>query len=95
MLNAHCLHFFLLSADDPDEDGEVGTRPGKLTDYFPSPYDNEQQARSANMGALPPDLSLIVKARPGFEDYLFALLTGYRSPPAGVVFFFYSCYMFV
>jgi ubiquinol-cytochrome c reductase cytochrome c1 subunit len=41
-------------------------------------------ARAANAGALPPDLSLITKARHGGADYVFALLTGYRVPPKGV-----------
>jgi len=70
--------------DGPNDDGEMFERPGKLSDGFPAPYENEQQARSINNGALPPDLSLIAKARHGGEDYLFALLTGYREPPAGV-----------
>ena len=64
--------------------GEMFDRPGKLSDRLPAPYKNEEQARSINNGALPPDLSLIVKARGQHEDYLFALLTGYRDPPAGV-----------
>lgn len=38
-------------------------RPGKLSDYMPRPYGNEQEARFANNGAYPPDLSLVVKAR--------------------------------
>ena len=59
-------------------------RPAKLSDKFPSPYANEQQARMINNGALPPDLSLMVKARKHGEDYIFSLLTGYREPPAGV-----------
>ena len=42
-------------------------RPGKLADYFPSPYENDELARVANNGALPPDLSLIVLARHGGE----------------------------
>lgn len=54
------------------------------SDYFPKPYANEESARFSNNGALPPDLSLIVKARELHEDYLFALLTGYREPPAGI-----------
>jgi len=69
---------------DPDSQGEIGTRKGKLTDHMPRPYPNEQAARAGNNGALPPDLSLIKKARVGGEDYLFALLTGYRDPPAGM-----------
>lgn len=51
---------------------------------MPKPYLNEEAARSANAGALPPDLSLIVKARHGGADYIMALLTGYVDPPAGV-----------
>jgi ubiquinol-cytochrome c reductase cytochrome c1 subunit len=60
-------------------------RPGKLSDYFPSPYPNEEAARAANNGAYPPDLSYISSARHGGEDYIFALLTGYVDAPAGVV----------
>mmetsp|Transcript_60502 Transcript_60502/g.88594 ORF Transcript_60502/g.88594 Transcript_60502/m.88594 type:complete len:160 (+) Transcript_60502:1229-1708(+) len=60
-------------------------RPGKLSDYIKSPYLNENEARYANNGGLPPDLSLITKARDGGADYIFALLTGYREPPVGVV----------
>uniref|UniRef100_A0A674MIJ4 Cytochrome c1, heme protein, mitochondrial n=2 Tax=Takifugu rubripes TaxID=31033 RepID=A0A674MIJ4_TAKRU len=70
--------------DGPDEKGEMFTRPGKLSDYFPKPYPNPEAARDANNGALPPDLSYIVNARHGGEDYVFSLLTGYCDPPAGV-----------
>ncbi|KAF3690301.1 Cytochrome c1, heme protein [Channa argus] len=70
--------------DGPDENGEMFTRPGKLSDYFPKPYPNPEAARAANNGALPPDLSYIVNARHGGEDYVFSLLTGYCDPPAGV-----------
>uniref|UniRef100_A0AAQ4R6S3 Cytochrome c-1 n=1 Tax=Gasterosteus aculeatus aculeatus TaxID=481459 RepID=A0AAQ4R6S3_GASAC len=70
--------------DGPDESGEMFTRPGKLSDYFPKPYANPEAARNANNGALPPDLSYIVNARHGGEDYVFSLLTGYCEPPAGV-----------
>ncbi|KAJ6641986.1 Cytochrome c1, heme protein, mitochondrial [Pseudolycoriella hygida] len=71
--------------DGPNEQGEYFERPGKLSDYFPSPYPNEEAARAANNGAYPPDLSYIVSARHGGENYIFALLTGYTDPPAGVV----------
>ncbi len=72
--------------DGPNDAGEMFDRPGKLSDRFPAPYKNEEQARSINNGALPPDLSLIGKARGRGEDYIFALLTGYPAePPAGVV----------
>jgi ubiquinol-cytochrome c reductase cytochrome c1 subunit len=70
--------------DGPDEEGEMFERPGKLTDHMPRPYANDNAARFANNRALPPDLSLIVKARGNNEDYLFALLLGYKEPPAGV-----------
>lgn len=70
--------------DGPNDQGEYYMRPGKLSDYFPSPYPNEEAARAANNGAYPPDLSWIVAARKGGEDYIFALLTGYCDPPAGI-----------
>jgi ubiquinol-cytochrome c reductase cytochrome c1 subunit len=49
--------------DAPDEQGKVGKRPGLLSDSIPGPYKNEQEARYVQNGALPPDLSLIAKAR--------------------------------
>jgi len=70
--------------DGPDDNGEMFQRPGKLSDYMPPPYPNEEAARAGNGGALPPDLSLIIKARHGGPDYVFSLLTGYVDPPAGV-----------
>lgn len=70
--------------DGPNDVGEYFMRPGKLSDYFPSPYPNEEAARAANNGAYPPDLSWIVSARKGGEDYIFALLTGYHEAPAGI-----------
>ncbi|EIW79200.1 hypothetical protein CONPUDRAFT_127096 [Coniophora puteana RWD-64-598 SS2] len=70
--------------DGPDDNGEMFQRPGKLADYMPKPYPNEEAARAGNAGALPPDLSLIIKARHGGADYVFSLLTGYIDPPAGV-----------
>jgi ubiquinol-cytochrome c reductase cytochrome c1 subunit len=69
--------------DGPDDTGEMFERPGKLSDKIPNPYRNEAEARSANGGALPPDLSLMVKARHDGIDYVFALLTGYMEAPAG------------
>lgn len=70
--------------DEPNDVGEIEKRIGKLSDYIPNPYPNEQAARAANQGAYPPDLSLMVKARHGGCDYIFALLTGYPDePPAG------------
>ncbi|GAA5998568.1 ubiquinol--cytochrome-c reductase catalytic subunit CYT1 [Rhodotorula paludigena] len=70
--------------DGPDSEGSMFQRPGKLADYMPRPYANEEAARAGNAGALPPDLSLITKARHGGADYVYALLTGYVDPPPGV-----------
>jgi cytochrome c1 len=70
--------------DGPDDTGEMFERPGRPSDAFPSPYPNEQAARAANNGALPPDLSVMAKARPAGPDYIYALLTGYQEPPEGV-----------
>lgn len=69
---------------EPNDEGEIEKRPGKLSDYIPPPYKNEEAARAANNGALPPDLSLIIKGRHGGCNYVFSLLTGYPDePPAG------------
>ena len=69
--------------DGPNDKGEMFQRLGRPSDRFRSPFANEQQARAANQGALPPDLSVIAKARPGGPDYIYALLTGYQPPPEG------------
>lgn len=69
---------------EPNDEGEIEKRPGKLSDYLLPPYKNDEAARAANNGALPPDLSLIIKARHGGCNYIFNLLTGYpEEPPAG------------
>ena len=70
--------------DGPNDEGEMFTRPGIPADRFPSPYPNEQAARAANGGAYPPDLSLMVKARPNGADYLYSLLVGYIDAPETV-----------
>lgn len=68
--------------DGPNGEGEMFERPGLPSDKFKAPFANEQAARAANNGALPPDLSLIVKARVGGANYLHGLITGYGEPPA-------------
>ena len=68
--------------DGPNDEGEMFERDGRPADYFPSPYPNDKAAAAANGGALPPDLSLIAKARPDGANYIHALLTGYVDPPA-------------
>jgi len=69
--------------DGPNDKGEMYQRPGRPSDRFRSPFPNPEAARAANNGALPPDLSVIAKARPGGPDYIYALLTGYRQTPPG------------
>lgn len=66
---------------DPNT-GEPGTRAGLPTDYFPSPYPNAVAAAAANNNAIPPDLSLITKARHDGSNYVASLLTGYAPIPA-------------
>lgn len=70
--------------DGPNDQGEMFQRPGRPADTFVAPFPNEQAARAALNGALPPDLSLIIKAREGGANYVDALLQGYKNPPAGV-----------
>ena len=65
--------------DGPDDEGEMFFRAARLADYWPSPFANDNEARASNGGALPPDLSLIVKAREGGPDYIYALMTGYEE----------------
>jgi ubiquinol-cytochrome c reductase cytochrome c1 subunit len=74
----------VMVVDGPDETGAMFERPGKLADKFPRPYPNDEAAKAANNGALPPDLTFITGARHGGENYVFALMTGYCDPPAGV-----------
>ena len=70
--------------DGPNADGDMFTRPGKLSDKFVMPYENVKAAQAANGGAYPPDMSVLVKARGGGVDYIYSLLQGYEDPPAGV-----------
>lgn len=69
--------------DGPNDDGEMFERPALPSDRFVWNYDNEKAARAANNGALPADLSLIVKARFDGANYVYSLLTGYQEAPAG------------
>jgi ubiquinol-cytochrome c reductase cytochrome c1 subunit len=66
---------------NPDT-GEPATRKGLPSDTFPSPFANEVAARAANNNALPPDLSLMTKAREGGAAYVHSILTGYQNQPA-------------
>lgn len=79
-----------------DDNGEPKDGPATPADQFKVPYPlpnplqqgvthtNEKADRAAHNGALPPDLSLIVNARPGHADYIYAVLTGFADPPAGM-----------
>ena len=70
--------------DGPDNQGEMFTRSGKPSDKFKSPYPNVEASTAANGGAYPPDMSVLVKARPGGADYMYSVLMGYEEPPAGM-----------
>ncbi len=68
--------------DGPNDQGQMFQRPARGSDPFAAPFPNDQAARFANNGALPSDLSLITKAREHGPDYVYALLTGFKDPPA-------------
>lgn len=70
--------------DIDQETGDAIQRPATSADTFPSPFPNEAAARAGNGGALPPDLSVIAKAREGGAAYIYSLLTGYKDAPAGL-----------
>uniref|UniRef100_UPI0025EF65A5 cytochrome c1 n=1 Tax=uncultured Nitratireductor sp. TaxID=520953 RepID=UPI0025EF65A5 len=68
--------------DGPNQDGDMFTRTATPSDYFPSPYENDKQAAAANNGAVPPDFSLIAKARAverGFPTFVFDIFTQYAE----------------
>ena len=71
--------------DGPDSQGEMFTRPGRPSDKFKSPYPNVNASTAANGGAYPPDMSVLVKARPGGSNYIYSVLMGYEEPPAGMI----------
>jgi ubiquinol-cytochrome c reductase cytochrome c1 subunit len=66
------------------ETGEPSTTKALPKDTFKAPYPNDTAAKLGNNGALPPDLSLITKAREGGAAYIYSLLTGYTEPPANL-----------
>ena len=83
--------------DGPNADGEMFTRPGKLSDKFLMPYANDKEAQAANGGAYPPDMSVLAKARSGGADYLYSILLGYVDPPEGITLddgVYYNKYMY-
>lgn len=71
--------------DGPDDAGDMFDRPGIPSDRFPSPFPNDNAAAASNGGAVPPDFSVLAKARHGGPDYIYSLISGYEDePPAGV-----------
>jgi len=71
----------------PDIDTDTGdaiTRPGTPSDHFPAKFANTYAAAASNGGAIPPDLSVITKARHGGARYIYSLLTGFENPPKGL-----------
>lgn len=72
-------------SDGPNDLGDMFERPGRPSDRIPAPFPNEQAARSANNGAYPPDMSLLIKARHDGANYIYSLLTSYDEPmPEGM-----------
>jgi len=69
--------------DGPNSDGEMFTRPGRLSDKFVKPFPNVETATAANGGVYPPDMSVLTKARKGGADYIYSLLVGYEDAPEG------------
>jgi len=65
--------------DGPNDEGEMFSRPARPSDRFVAPFANDNAARASNNGALPPDLSLMTKARKGGADYVYGILTGYKA----------------
>ncbi|MDD9331620.1 MAG: cytochrome c1 [Wolbachia sp.] len=65
--------------DGPNDLGEMFDRPGIPSDHFIAPFDVKEAAAAANNGAVPPDLSLITKARHDGANYVYSLLTGYKG----------------
>jgi ubiquinol-cytochrome c reductase cytochrome b/c1 subunit len=68
--------------DGPNSQGEMFQRPGKIADHFPPPFPNEQAARNANGGGLPPDMSVLAKARgyeAGFPWFIVDAFTQYQE----------------
>ncbi len=70
-------------SDGPNDDGDMFDRPALPSDRIVGPYANDNAARASNGGALPPDLSLIIKARHDGPNYVYSLITGFTQAPEG------------
>ena len=71
--------------DGPNSEGEMFTRPGRPSDHFKNPYPNDKASIAANGGAYPPDMSVLVKARPGGANYIYSVLMGYEEKPVDFI----------
>ena len=71
--------------DGPNSEGDMFTRPGRPSDHFKNPYPNDNAATAANGGAYPPDMSVLVKARPGGANYIYSILMGYEEKPTDFI----------
>ncbi|MDY8109624.1 cytochrome c1 [Fulvimarina sp. 2208YS6-2-32] len=79
-IDTHAAEFTV--QDGPNDQGEMFERPATASDYMPAPYPNPAAAAVANNGAVPPDLSLIAKARAverGFPTFVFDIFTQYAE----------------
>lgn len=73
--------------DGPNDKGEMFERPARFGDRFPSPHANAEAAKAANNGAVPPDFSVLAKARAykvGFPGFVIDALPGFTYQEAGV-----------
>jgi ubiquinol-cytochrome c reductase cytochrome c1 subunit len=72
---------------DTNDAGEPIERAALPSDKFHNPFPNDKAAAAANGGKVPPDLSLMAKARgEGGEtdgpNYIYAFVTGFHDAPA-------------
>ncbi len=73
--------------DGPNDKGDMYERPARPADRFPSPFPNLETQKLANGGALPPDFSVLAKARTyrvGFPGFVIDALPGFTYQEAGV-----------
>ena len=66
-----------------DADAEGGKRPGIAADRWPSPFANDRDARDANGGALPPDMSVLAKARGTTQPFPWWILNYFTAYSEG------------
>ncbi len=84
-IKAIAKNWAIKAPDIDPKTGEESTRPAMPADHFPKPFANDVMARAANNNAVPPDLSLMTKARHEGSDYIYSLITGYQAQPAALL----------